>query len=395
MALAAAAGAMLAFAANASAAPQTFTPANGAQLQSAITSANANPGADTILLQPVIYSPTAPMTITDDLTISGDHSFQATTQGPFLDGTSVVPLQADMVTVGAGVTVRFQGFTVSSGSSAPFAAFRINGTGYFDGMVLSGNGGTQVAIGNAGTANITNTSIDNGLSIGINNNGTANLLNSSVDFNSGGGIETTGTLRLNNSLVTNNSSATAKDCFHPATSSIASMDQDNSCNVQFHGDPVFNFADFRGGPTASAEPMDPSALDRGDNSICPTTDQRFFVRPAGQCDLGAVEVNATQDTTPPTCVVTAVRAGPPKQQDVTLRDGGSGIGNDGVRPQDVTITNGTVAFTPFLTPFRSPAGSTPPANDGLVLTATKTDQTQVTQWSFAARDWAGNTKDCR
>jgi hypothetical protein len=396
VALAAAASAVLALAATANAAPQTFTPATGPDLQAAITSANANPGADTILLQPVIYSPTAPMTITDDVTISGDHSFQAATQGPAMDGTSVVPLQADMLTVSANVTARFQGFTVSSGSTSPFAAFKINGTAFFDGMVLSGNGGTQLSVGNSGTANVTNTSVDNGLSLGILNNGTTTLLNSSVDFNTGGGIETTGTLRLNNSLVTNNTAiATAHDCFHPATSSITSMDSDSTCGVAMHGDPVYNFADFRGGPTPSAEPTDASAINVGDNSICPTADQRFFVRPVGQCDLGAVEVNAVEDTTPPACVVTATRVGLPRQQDVTLSDGESGLGNDGVRPQDVTITNGTVAFTPFATPFRSPASSPPPSNGGLVLTATKTTADTPTQWSFVARDWGGNTKTCR
>jgi hypothetical protein len=29
-----------------------------------------------------------------------------------------------------------------------------------------------------------------------------------------------------------------------------------------------------------------------------------------------------------------------------------------------------------------------------VLTATKTDQAQLTRWSFTATDWAGNVKNC-
>jgi hypothetical protein len=82
---------------------------------------------------------------------------------------------------------------------------------------------------------------------------------------------------------------------------------------------------------------------------------------------------------PTTCVVTAVRAGPPKQQDVTVNDA------DGIMSIfNVHIINGTVNV-PFFTP-----GTTGP----VVLTATKTDQALNTFWEFDVKDMKGVTQHC-
>jgi len=89
-----------------------------------------------------------------------------------------------------------------------------------------------------------------------------------------------------------------------------------------------------------------------------------------------------RDTTPPTCTVTGVIAGPPKKQDVTAVDSGSGIASEGVT--NITIDNGTVAVPAVQSASTS----------GLVVEATKSDQTMLTHWSFDLADWAGNTKHC-
>jgi hypothetical protein len=86
------------------------------------------------------------------------------------------------------------------------------------------------------------------------------------------------------------------------------------------------------------------------------------------------------DTTAPTCKVTAIIAGPPKQQQVTVQDNGSGL----LTISNVQITNGTVYVAPFQ------IGTTGP----VVVTATKTDQNKVTVWSFDVTDVAGNTRHC-
>ena len=84
-------------------------------------------------------------------------------------------------------------------------------------------------------------------------------------------------------------------------------------------------------------------------------------------------------STPTSCVTSAVRLGPPKQQDVTVRDA------DGIQAiTNIRITNGTVR-TPVVTPG---------ARGPLVLTATKTDQAKPTSWSFDVTDSAGITTRC-
>ncbi len=87
------------------------------------------------------------------------------------------------------------------------------------------------------------------------------------------------------------------------------------------------------------------------------------------------------DTTPPTCAVTAVRAGPPKQLDLTAQDTGSGLASITV----VSVSNGTVNVPPF----------TPGTTSPVVVTATKTNQSSPTVFNVDVTDVAGNTTHCR
>lgn len=91
---------------------------------------------------------------------------------------------------------------------------------------------------------------------------------------------------------------------------------------------------------------------------------------------------AGPDATPPTCFVSALRAVPPKEMDVTVQDTGSGLA--GIF--NVQIVNGTVTTNP--NPI--PPGTTLP----VVVTATKSDPTKSTVWSFDAVDVAGNVTHC-
>ena len=82
---------------------------------------------------------------------------------------------------------------------------------------------------------------------------------------------------------------------------------------------------------------------------------------------------------PTDCRVTALRRGPPAQQDVTVNDA------DGIaRIFNVVVSNGSVNVPAF-----SP-GTTGP----VVLTATKSNQSQRTVWSFDVEDSFGNVKHC-
>jgi len=117
------------------------------------------------------------------------------------------------------------------------------------------------------------------------------------------------------------------------------------------------------------------------------------------CDLGAFQTGAAQDVTPPSCVVTGLILGPPKQQQVTVSDSISGLGPEGGSLTDptgnapadavsgLTISNGSVASAPF--------SANGPSTAGVVLTATKSNQSLLTQWSFTATNWAGVSKLCK
>ncbi len=86
------------------------------------------------------------------------------------------------------------------------------------------------------------------------------------------------------------------------------------------------------------------------------------------------------DTTPPVCKIVGTTAGPPKQMFVSVQDtvGLAMITN-------VSVTNGTV-FVPAFT-----VGTTSP----IVVTATKSNQSLPTTWSFQAVDVDGNVKTCQ
>jgi hypothetical protein len=363
----------------------TYTPNTGPEMQAAVQSANSNPGPDTILLQPKLYQPTVPMAITDDLTIKSPPGQQAP-PGVKIDGSFVQPLQSDLFTVSAGKKLTVRNILVTGSTDLSFAVFRINGSLEMYNSTISGNNGMQVAVGFGGNFVGNNSTISDGNDLGMLINGSAELNNVTFTNNNGGVDATQGTLVVRNTILANNDALGfgLPNCFGPVTSTDHSLDSDGTCGVERTANPQLGVTLQQGGPVSVQMPNAGSpVLDTGNNAICPTTDSRMFVRTDGLCDLGAAERGATRDTTAPSCTVTALRNGPPKQQDVTAVDSGSGLDADAI--SNLTISNGTVAFTPFTQPSRA----------DLVLTATKTDQTQLTRWSFTATDAAGNAKDCR
>jgi hypothetical protein len=106
-------------------------------------------------------------------------------------------------------------------------------------------------------------------------------------------------------------------------------------------------------------------------------------------DSGATETSnqvtvtwaaGTTDTTAPSCALTGVISGPPKQIEITVQDTGSGLGS-------VVVTTSTNATTPV------PAftvGTTAP----VVVTATKVDQSAGAEVALKVTDVAGNVTNC-
>lgn len=401
------AAATLGLAARADAA--VLTPAPGSTtLAAAITTANTNGDAsNTIILADGRYAPTGPLpAITKNLTITGDHSVQEPTVGggPRIDGTNQNPPDSDLITVNSGVTLTLEGFLITTASNGSNAVIHDNGTANLWDMALSGNNGVQLAVFAGASATVNESSINDGNSTGITSAGALTLNNTTVANNFGGGISKTGgTLTLNNTIVADNDPAGlgVPNCDAPATSQDHSLDSDGSCGVSFSGqEPNLQPTTTNGGPTPTLQLGAGSpAIGAGDAAKCPLTDQRFFVHGGSGCDLGAYQTGASQDVTGPSCVVTGLILGPPKQQQVTLSDAISGLGPEGGSLTDattnapadavtgLTISNGSVASAPF--------SSNGPSTSGVVLTATKSNQSLLTQWSFTATNWAGVSKLCR
>jgi hypothetical protein len=312
---------------------------------------------------------------------------------------------------------------------------------------LIGNAGTGIAQSGVGLSTVLNSSIIDSESSNpgiVTTNASLTLRNSDITNNHVGISNSGGTVSVTNSIVANNNPTGVlgvHNCQSHVTATDANLDDDGTCgftdarsfsNSQFWisgGGAVFGFpgVGFNGGPTSSLA-MDNSpatgdvspTINAGDVAQCPQTDQRFFLNPLNTsgapsvCDIGAWSNQAARVTTGPTCAVTGIITGPPKQQQVTVSDP-TGIGpeqgmvtdpvqNSGAPAPNtlnnlansiggVTITNGTVA-TPMTPPFPAAGPTAFTQATGIVVTATKTDQTMLTRWSFTATNWAGISALC-
>ncbi|HEY6888873.1 MAG TPA: choice-of-anchor Q domain-containing protein [Solirubrobacter sp.] len=375
----------------------------GNAFRQAVLDANANPGFDKIIIDTTFTSFTATnLTITDDLYITSDHKHDGGDPnffGPALSGGSVDVRPANFITVNPGVRLEIAGIEINQASENGFATiFNNNGKLRLDNMAFLGNSGNIVsqAGANASTV-ITNTTItDNAYTaptVLSNGGGSVTINNSTIADAPGGGPQVDGPFVLRNTVL---SFVGSQSCFTtPGAGSSNNWSTDTSCGPTAGvGDPQLDFVFYYSGPTQTRPPLAGSPLvNAGNPATCASSDQGFRVRPAagGTCDIGAVENGAVRDTTPPTCAVTATRRGP-DEQDVTVSDTGSGLGYDSVFSEDITITNGTVAFTGLPPLGGIPADPARPGNT--VVTAAKANQSLKTKWSFIARDWAGNTQAC-
>lgn len=321
------------------------------------------------------------MTISDS-TVSGNNA-TATSTGP---GSNSQASGGGIFSIGGGITT-LTNVTIS-GNQAHASA-----------EIITEQGGGIIEV-NTGTAtNVTVTDNTAALSSGVDERGDMPFKKSIVAGNHGGA-----------------------NCRYPALNTGFNLDNDGSCfggPTDRHGNPLLGPLADNNGPTQTHALLPGSPAIDAVASGCPppSADQRGVSRPQGTaCDIGAFEVvnttpptttttsattttvapttttttaatttttaAATTTTTAPaatTCVVTGLRAGPPKQQDVSVQNLGglASISN-------IQIVNGTVnapAFTP---------GTTAP----VVVTATKSDPNQSTVWSFDAIDIGGHTTHC-
>ncbi len=203
---------------------------------------------------------------------------------------------------------------------------------------LSGNSSenTGGAIANYGTMTVTNSTLSgnsSGYSGGaILNSGTITMSNSTLSGNSadteGGAILNYGTMMMNNSTVSNNSalngggiagtavltnsiianSLSGGDCSAPITDGGHNISSDDTCGLDPangsmpNTDPLLGPLQDNGGSTWTHALLPGSpAIDAGDDTQCPPTDQRGVIRPQdgngdgeAVCDIGSYELGPGQ-----------------------------------------------------------------------------------------------------
>jgi predicted outer membrane repeat protein len=152
-------------------------------------------------------------------------------------------------------------------------------------------------IASTGIATVTNSTFYANLAIsyggGIWNGSQLTVTNSTFSENSssnGSSISNDGEMYLYNSILANSISGAECD----STASLGSyynLIEDGSCGAYLAVDPRLGPLANNGGLTPTmALPSGSAAIDAGDASTCPSTDQRGTVRPQGSlCDIGAYE----------------------------------------------------------------------------------------------------------
>lgn len=188
-----------------------------------------------------------------------------------------------------------------------------NSAGSRGGAISNAAGGASPRAATLSLSNVTISKNTAGVSGGalINggglNAGTASLTNVTLSGNSapsGAGFRTEAgsTTNLNNTIV---SGSAGDNCSGPIVSFGHNLSSDNQCPLTAAGDIINSDAKLgplqdNGGATQTHALLSGSpAIDAGDNTPCPGTDQRGVVRPVDGnsdgvaiCDIGAVEAAA-------------------------------------------------------------------------------------------------------
>jgi len=279
----------------------TFNVSNTTQLEEAVSKANGNAQANTIVLASGAYLPETTLAFTDT---SGVQTVEASPGSPSLEGpntklegSNVQPYPSELFVVSPGVSVIFKYVEISHAgggvapaiSDASKTGTSTGGTVTIENSLVAGNTGPGVLVESGATATVRNSTLSNGLAAGLIDDGTASFFNATVAFNEGGGLENKGTLNLTNTIVAENEGG---DCTGKATTTDHSLDSDGSCGVGALSKmnpklgPLIN-----DGGTTSAHFLQAGspAIGAADASTCTTIDQRGATR-ITPCSIGAVEL---------------------------------------------------------------------------------------------------------
>jgi hypothetical protein len=192
--------------------------------------------------------------------------------------------------------------------------------------IATSSGGAGVGSGTLTNVTVSGNAATGGAGGGLGSAASPTLVNVTIVGNSatggGGGLWAPfpGIISVKNTIVANN---TGGNCVGPISSAGHNLDSGNTCGFGNSGDlintdprvgPLQNnggstetrdLCTAAGVPDASCAGASP-AIDAGDNTGCPATDQRGISRPQGTiCDIGAVESTSPPPTTTPTITATA------------------------------------------------------------------------------------------
>jgi CSLREA domain-containing protein len=203
----------------------------------------------------------------------------------------------------------------STVSNSGLKGIRATGATLVDDTV-SGSSGVGVDL--SGDSTITGTTVSGGLGLGIwSEGGSLDLTNSTVSGNEAGGVTGEGGIvtLVNDTIAGNSGGAglgvdtqvdventivagnTPANCSATAEDLGNDLESANTCGFAAlsdirNTDPLLGPLANNGGPTFT-EALDPSspAVDAGNDTACPATDQRGTSRPQGShCDIGAFEL---------------------------------------------------------------------------------------------------------
>jgi hypothetical protein len=289
---------LLALAASASA--EIYVARSTAQLVEAVGKANANSGANKIVLTGGAYLPSAPLTITNTTAVQ---TIEGTGVAPVakIEGGAVEPFPSPAITVRTGASLTLKNVLESSGGGNGVPAIDDFGTLEIASSTLAGNNGPAVSVESGASATVRNSTLSDGLDFGLIDNGSASFFNSTVAFNANGGVENKNTLNLTNTIVAENKGS--GDCAGKPPTSDHSLDSDGRCGVGALSklNPLLGKLVNNGGPTPTHALQEGSpAIDAADPAMCPATDQRGVPRPdipGTACDVGAYEFQAPHEET--------------------------------------------------------------------------------------------------
>src|SRR5262245_13403540 len=145
---------------------------NTEQLVGCVATANATPGANTIVLAAGGYLPESTLTFSNK-------SGPVTLEGPTgireakLEGSFVVPFPKELLVISAGASLIVKNVFESTGGGGGLPAIDNFGSLEIQNSTIAGNNGTGITVETGATLAVTNSTLSDGLDFGAVNRGTA------------------------------------------------------------------------------------------------------------------------------------------------------------------------------------------------------------------------------